>query len=222
MSSQPGNADGQAGRAVAGPDFRTLFEALPGAYCVLDPGLVIVGASDAYLRDTRTTRAAIVGRPITEIFPDRPDPGGPAALRASLDTVRAEQVADTMAVDRYDIPAEAAGGAPDVRYWGVINIPVPGQGDQLDWIIHTLDDVTGYIQASQDQARHPGSGRHGAGPHPADRGGPAGPVAGSAAGQPGAAGSQRIPAGRLRREEGIPRPAQPRVPHPAEHDPGLR
>ena len=155
MSSQPGNTTGQAGRAVAGPDFRTLFEALPGAYCVLDPDLVIVGASDAYLRDARTTRAAIVGQPITEIFPDRPDPGAPAALRASLDTVRAEQVADTMAVDRYDIPADAAGGEPDIRYWGVINIPVPGQGDQLAWIIHTLDDVTDYIQASQDRAGIP-------------------------------------------------------------------
>ena len=140
---------------MAGPDFRTLFEALPGAYCVLDPDLVIVGASDAYLRDTRTTRAAIVGRPIAEIFPDCPDPGGPGSLRASLDTVRAEQVADTMAVDRYEIPADAAGGEPDVRYWGVTNIPVPGQGDRLAWIIHALDDVTDYIQASQDQPARP-------------------------------------------------------------------
>ena len=149
MSSQPSNAHG---RAVAGPDFRTLFEALPGAYCVLDPDLVIVGASDAYLRDTRTTRAAIVGRPIAEIFPGCPDPGGPGSLRASLDTVRAEQVANTMAVDRYEIPADAAGGEPDIRYWGVANIPVPGQGHRLAWIIHALDDVTDYIRASEDRA----------------------------------------------------------------------
>jgi len=149
MSSQPSNAHG---RAAAGPDFRTLFEALPGAYCVLDPDLVIVGASDAYLRETRTTRAAIVGRPIAEIFPDCPDPGGPGSLRASLDTVRSEQVASTMAVDRYEIPADAAGGEPDIRYWGVVNIPVPGQGHQLAWIIHALDDVTDYIRASEDQA----------------------------------------------------------------------
>ncbi len=149
MSSQPSNAHG---RAVAGPDFRTLFEALPGAYCVLDPDLVIVGASDAYLRDTRTTRAAIVGRPIAEIFPDCPDPGGPGSLRASLDTVRAEQVANTMAVDRYEIPADAAGGEPEIRYWRVANIPVPGQGHRLAWIIHALDDVTDYIRAGEDQA----------------------------------------------------------------------
>ena len=150
MSSQPDHAARGAG--WPGPDFRALFEALPAAYCVLDPDLMIIEASDAYLRDTRTTRAAIIGRPITEIFPDRPDPRGPAALRASLDKVRSEHVADTMAVNRYDIPGGGPGSDPDIRYWGVVNVPVPGQGDQVAGIIHALDDVTDYIRASQDQA----------------------------------------------------------------------
>jgi signal transduction histidine kinase/CheY-like chemotaxis protein len=124
------------------PDFRILFEALPGAYCVLDPDLVIIAASDAYLRDTRTSRAGIVGRPITEIFPDRPDPCGTATLRASLDIVRSDQVADTIAVDRYNIPAAAPGVEPDARYWSVVNVPVPGPGRRLAYIIHGLGDVT--------------------------------------------------------------------------------
>jgi signal transduction histidine kinase/CheY-like chemotaxis protein len=134
------------------PDFRILFEALPGAYCVLDPDLVIIAASDAYLRDTRTSRAGIVGRPITEIFPDRPDPCGTATLRASLDIVRSDQVADTIAVDRYDIPAAAPGVEPEARYWSVVNVPVPGPGRRLAYIIHGLDDVTDYVRTIQDQA----------------------------------------------------------------------
>ena len=134
------------------PDFRILFEALPGSYCVLDPDLVIIAASDAYLRDTRTSRVGIVGRPITEVFPRRPDPRGIATLRASLDIVRSGRVADTIAVDRYDIPAAGPGGEPDARYWTLVNVPVPGPGGRLAYIIHWLDDVTDYIQAIQDQA----------------------------------------------------------------------
>jgi signal transduction histidine kinase/CheY-like chemotaxis protein len=134
------------------PDFRILFEALPGAYCVLDPDLVIIAASDAYLRDTRKSRAGIVGRPITEVFPDRPDPRGIATLRASLDIVRSDQVADTIVVDRYDIPAAGPGGEPDARYWSLVNVPVPGPGRRLAYIIHWLDDVTDYVRSISDQA----------------------------------------------------------------------
>ena len=70
MSSHSGDATREPGPEEAmpagqAPDFRILFEALPGAYCVLDPDLVIIAASDRYLRDTRTSRAGIVGRPIT-------------------------------------------------------------------------------------------------------------------------------------------------------------
>jgi len=41
------------------PDFQALFEAAPGSYLVLDPGLRVVAVSDAYLRATMTER---VGR----------------------------------------------------------------------------------------------------------------------------------------------------------------
>src|SRR3984885_10208341 len=157
MSSHSGDETRQPGPAGAmpagqAPDFRILFEAVPGACCVLDPGLVIIAASDAYLRDTRTSRAAIIGRPITEVFPDRPDPSGIATLRASLDIVRSDQVTDTIAVDRYDIPAAGPGGDPDARYWSLVNVPVPGPGHPLAYIIHWLDDVTDYVRSIQDQA----------------------------------------------------------------------
>src|ERR1700722_7532554 len=115
MSSHSGDETRQPGPAGAmpagqAPGFRILFEAIPGACCVLDPDLVIIAASDAYLGDTRTSRAGLVGRPLTEVFPDRPDPSGIATLRASLDIVRSDEVADTIGVDRYDLPAVGAAG----------------------------------------------------------------------------------------------------------------
>ena len=118
---------------------------------MLDPDLVIVAASDAYLRDTRTSRAGVVGRPLTAVFPDRPDPRGIATLRASLDVVRSDQVADTIVVDRYDIPAAGPGGEPDARYWSLVNVPVLGPERRLAYIIHWLDDVTDYVRTISGQ-----------------------------------------------------------------------
>lgn len=68
-------------------DFRTLFERAPDLYLVLNPELVIVAVSDAYVRATKTRREDILGKGIFEVFPDNPD--DPAAegvrnLKASL------------------------------------------------------------------------------------------------------------------------------------------
>src|SRR5687767_8996360 len=90
------------------PDFRALFEAVPGLYLVLTPGPAyrIVAVSDAYLRATMTERSAILGRGLFEVFPDNPDEPnatGVANLRAALERVVERHAADTMAVQKYDI-----------------------------------------------------------------------------------------------------------------------
>src|SRR5574340_1279033 len=87
-------------------DYRALFEAGPGLLLVLLPDLTIVAVSDAYARATMTKREEIVGRGIFEVFPDNPDDLGATGvsnLRASLDRVRSNLVADTMAIQKYDI-----------------------------------------------------------------------------------------------------------------------
>jgi hypothetical protein len=54
--------DGRDARADAAPDYRAIFEAVPGLYLALDFGLSIVAASDAYLAATMTRREDILGR----------------------------------------------------------------------------------------------------------------------------------------------------------------
>ena len=86
------------------PDFKALFEAAPGLYLVLtQPDFRIVAVSDAYLRATKTERAAILGRGLFDVFPDNPD--DPAAdgvrnLRASLERVVQFRRPDTMSVQK--------------------------------------------------------------------------------------------------------------------------
>ena len=126
--------------------FRALFEAAPGLFLVLDPGLTIVAASDAYLQATMTERQRIVGQGIFEVFPDNPDDDsatGVGNLRASLDRVRTTLVADTMAVQKYDIRRpDAEGGSYEERYWSPVNSPVLDASGRLLYIIHRVEDVT--------------------------------------------------------------------------------
>lgn len=151
---------GKASPAVLSPDFRSLFEAGPGLYLVLDTGLRIIAVSNAYAAATRTRREDILGRHIFEVFPDNPDDEGADGvrnLRTSLERVLATGNADTMTVQKYDIrKPEAEGGGFEVRYWSPINSPVPGADGRLGAIIHRVEDVTAFVELQQrefEQAR---------------------------------------------------------------------
>jgi signal transduction histidine kinase/CheY-like chemotaxis protein len=139
------------------PDYRTLFEAAPGLFLVLEPDLRIVAVSDAYLRATMTTREDILGRGLFEVFPDNPDDphaDGVSNLRTSLDRVRSELVSDTMAVQKYDIRRPASeGGGYEERFWSPVNSPVlDGQGT-LRYIIHRVEDVTEFVRQRGEHER---------------------------------------------------------------------
>jgi len=84
-------------------DFEAVFNASPGSYLLLTPDLTIVAADDAYLAATMTSREAIVGRQLFDVFPD--DPNDPAAtgvrnLHASLLRALAARAPDRMPVQR--------------------------------------------------------------------------------------------------------------------------
>ena len=139
--------------AGQGPDFRALFEAAPGSYLVLDPGLNIAAVSDAYLRVTMTERDAILGRGLFDIFPDNPDDpesAGVRNLRASLARVIRDGVTDAMPVQRYDIRRpESDGGGFEERFWSPVNSPVFGPGGTVTHIIHRVEDVTDFLCVRQ-------------------------------------------------------------------------
>jgi signal transduction histidine kinase len=124
-------------------------------YLVLTPDFIIVAVSDAYLQATMTYREAILGRHIFEVFPDNPD--DPAAtgvrnLRASLERVLQHGIADTMAVQKYDIRRpESEGGGFEERYWSPVNSPVFGADHAIMYIIHRVEDVTEFVRLKQQR-----------------------------------------------------------------------
>ncbi|MFN8583016.1 MAG: PAS domain-containing protein [Gemmatimonadaceae bacterium] len=126
--------------------FENLFQSLPGAFLLLSPDLMIVGASDAYLAATMTTRDGLVGRHLFEAFPDNPNDEGATGtrnLRASLDRVRNTAAADAMAIQKYDI--RRTDGSFEERFWSPINSPVLSSEGQIEFIVHRVEDVTEFM-----------------------------------------------------------------------------
>jgi PAS domain-containing protein len=106
-------------------DYRVIFDAVPGLYMLLDPLLNIVGVNDAYAKATLIDKAAVVDRPLFEIFPDNPDDpnaDGVTNLRASLLRVLKTGKADVMAVQKYDV--RQADGSFVEKHWAPMNTPV--------------------------------------------------------------------------------------------------
>jgi len=135
------------------PDFQVLFESAPNLYLVLTPDLNIVAVSDSYLRATMTKRDEILGRGIFEVFPDNPDDPratGVRNLKTSLHRVLQDKVADTMAVQKYDIrKPESEGGGFEERYWSPVNSPVFGPNKEVVYIVHRVEDVTEFIRLKE-------------------------------------------------------------------------
>lgn len=139
----------RAPRGLRPPDFRALFQSIPGLYLVLLPDFTIAAVSDSYLRATMTTRQGILGRGLFDVFPDNPDdPGatGTSNLRASLSRVLRKKAPDAMAVQKYDIRRPASeGGGFEERHWRPLNSPVLGPKGRIAYIIHQVEDVTDFV-----------------------------------------------------------------------------
>jgi signal transduction histidine kinase len=137
-------------QAPSGPDFRRIFEAVPGCYLVLSPDLRIVAVSEAYLTATRSERDRVLGRELFDAFPDNPaDPAasGVANLRASLHRVLERREPDRMPVQRYDIrTGDAEDAAFEVRYWCSLNVPVLDDAGNIVSIVHSVEDATGAVR----------------------------------------------------------------------------
>lgn len=144
---------------MAPPDYRRLFDELPGLYMILNTDLTICTVNKAYARATMIDQAQVAGRPLFEVFPDNPDDptaDGVRNLRASLLRVLDTGRPDTMPIQRYDV--RGPGGAFEERYWTPINCPLLADDGSVSLIIHRAEDVTELVQlqsktAAQDQIR---------------------------------------------------------------------
>ena len=137
-------------------------------YLVLSPDLVILTASNAYLEASMTKRDNIVGRPLFEVFPDRPGEDGVLLTNASLRQALAARQPHQMDTIRYDLVHPTQPGQRVERYWSIAHTPVMDETGTVQYVIHRADDVTEQIrtearlkvlQEQQKQARDRAEGQ---------------------------------------------------------------
>ncbi|MFB9234492.1 ATP-binding protein [Plantactinospora siamensis] len=136
-------------------DYRRLFDALPSPYLIMTADFTIVTVNDAYAAATMIDRAAVVGRPMFEVFPDNPDDpnaDGVRNLRRSLQTVVATGRPDALALQRYDVRAPDGTFVP--RYWSPVNTPLPAEDGTVAYIVHRVQDVTDLVELRRAGAAH--------------------------------------------------------------------
>ncbi len=129
-------------------DYAALFAAIPTPYLVLTPDLVIAEANEAYLTVVGRSRAELVGRPVFEAFPPTPDAldeNGVPRVQVSFERARDTGRADTMPIQKYDIPDHETGGLVE-RFWSLISVPVLDESGRTVWILQRAEDITDYVR----------------------------------------------------------------------------
>ena len=133
-----------------------VLNAIPGKHLILladSPRFTIVGATDSYLHNTYKTREGIIGKSLFEVFPDNPeiaDATGAKNLRQSLDYVIEYKALHQMEDQRYDV-FNAEKGIFEFKVWRPINKAVPDTYGEVQYIIHSVDDVTGEARMQEEK-----------------------------------------------------------------------
>jgi signal transduction histidine kinase/CheY-like chemotaxis protein len=139
--------------SVDEPDYKGLFQGLPGLYLVFDTSLVAVAVSDAYLVATGRQREQLLGRPLAEVFPQAEnlpgEPSGQAMLASARQVIETGQPQALALLQRDLLQAD---GGFEVHYWTPHNSPLrDGQG-RIVGVVHRLEDVTDYVRMRQLRA----------------------------------------------------------------------
>ena len=129
-------------------DHAAVFHALPTPLLVLDARLRIAAVNDAYARATGRRREELLGRHVLEAFPDNPETPearATANLGDSLRRVLRTGEADTMPLQRYDVP-DGRGGFTE-HWWSPFNAPVLDGDGRVRLVVHRVEDVTPFVHA---------------------------------------------------------------------------
>ncbi len=140
-------------------DMSVLFGAMPGAHIVLqpnDPAFTILAVSDDYLRFGSAKREQVIGRDLSDVYPDHSASEAAGNLLASLRRAIATRATDHIALQRYDM-ASARDGAIEERYWTVTSKPVTRADGSIFCVLQTTVELTAEVMrqrsALQDTKR---------------------------------------------------------------------
>ncbi|MFE3452512.1 SpoIIE family protein phosphatase [Nonomuraea sp. NPDC059194] len=137
-------------------DYEAVFQSLPSAVALFTTDLVYADVNETFLRMLGRTRDQVVGRCLSDAFPDDPEvPAvtGMCKLRDSLRWVAATGERDAMTLHRYDVESLDRPRVWEERYWSAVCVPVFGPDGRVALLLHQEEDITELIRT--------GSGRGG-------------------------------------------------------------
>lgn len=131
--------------------FKIIFEKSPGSLLIKAdaPHFTIMAASDTYLTITNATRELIIGKSFFRVFPDDDnDPKDETGARKIFNKVAETGQKIDIPSYRYDTRDPETGNY-NVRYWSCSNVPFfCGDGKEM-YILNTIVDITGEVNAKQ-------------------------------------------------------------------------
>jgi PAS domain S-box-containing protein len=133
---------------LADLDFAAVFVAMPTPCVVVTRDLVIVAANPAYTEATGKTHDDLIGRKLFDVFPESdPEAHSERNVRASLSRVVETGQQHTMALLKYDVPIEGDPPTFEERWWSLINAPIAGPDNAVEWILIRAEDVTAFVRS---------------------------------------------------------------------------
>ncbi|WP_339932171.1 HWE histidine kinase domain-containing protein [uncultured Brevundimonas sp.] len=128
-------------------DLASAFDASPNPYMLITPDFRFAAMNEAYLQVTGSTRAALIGQNLFDIFDAGPTEAGrenSRQLRASFERVLETGQPDHLAVIRYAIPTVQASGKTimEERYWTATHTPIRDADGRTAYILQHTNDIT--------------------------------------------------------------------------------
>lgn len=136
-------------RTLPTPELLSAYETVPGMYLVLSAELIILTASDSYLKAKALNRAEITGRFIFDVFP--PDPAVPYELgfAASLQEVLSTGKPHQLPLIRQELPEPGNNAHNRQRYMDITHTPFSDEEGEVQYIVQHSFDVTNLVRAKK-------------------------------------------------------------------------
>jgi two-component system CheB/CheR fusion protein len=131
--------------------FKIIFEKSPGSLLVKAdaPHFTIMAANEAYLNITNATREIIIGKGFFQVFPDDDDdPSDESGARKTFTKVVQTGLKIDIPTYRYDT-RDPETGDYKIRYWSCSNVPFNGPDGKVAYILNTIAEITGEVNAKE-------------------------------------------------------------------------
>ncbi|MGI4894393.1 MAG: SpoIIE family protein phosphatase [Janthinobacterium lividum] len=130
----------------AGPDYRSVFAAVPTPCLLIDADFVVVECNPAHSAVTGRRREDLVGRGAFEAFPGNPEnPGGAGAYEVAVRTAMRTGLVERLPLVEHD--SETAPGFVAERWWTVVLVPVHREEDgTVTGVISIVDDLSDLVR----------------------------------------------------------------------------